>query len=170
MLIIGLGAGVSSGIIGTYPEVDQVTVVELNDEVPGGTAQFKKWNFDVIHNPKVKIIINDGANYVKATRKKLRLHQLRPDPPLHRRQRHPLLRGPLEDLPGPAQRGWRDRPVDPACTNSRPTDWATIIHTFTSVFPNSSMWYSGIDVVLDRLQGRREGRPRSHGPRRCPTR
>ncbi len=34
-----------------------------------------------------------------------------------------------------------------------PTDWATIIHTFTSVFPNSSLWYSGIDVVLVGFKG-----------------
>ncbi len=34
-----------------------------------------------------------------------------------------------------------------------PTDWATIIHTFTSVFPNSTLWYSGIDVVLVGFKG-----------------
>jgi spermidine synthase len=152
VLIIGLGAGVSSGIIGSYPGVDQVTVVELNDEVPGGTAEFAEWNFGVLHNPKVKIVINDGANYVKATRKK---YDFISSDPIH-----PFIAGNGTLYSEDHWKICRDRLNEGGVIAQwipmyqlSPTDWATIIHTFTSVFPNSSMWYSGIDVVLIGFKG-----------------
>ena len=152
VLLIGLGAGVSSGIIGTYPGVEQVTVVELNDEVPGGTEQFKQWNHDVIHNPKVKIIINDGANYVKATRKK---YDFISSDPIH-----PFIAGNGTLYSADHWEICRERLNEGGVIAQwiplyqlSPTDWATIIHTFTSVFPNSSLWYSGIDVVLVGFKG-----------------
>lgn len=152
VLIIGLGAGVSSGIIGAYPGVEAVTVVELNDEVPGGTAKFAEWNFDVLNNPKVKIVINDGANYVKATKKQ---YDFISSDPIH-----PFIAGNGTLYSEDHWKICRDRLKEGGVIAQwiplyqlSPTDWATIIHTFTSVFPNSSMWYSGIDVVLIGFKG-----------------
>jgi len=152
VLIIGLGAGVSSGIIGTYPGVAQVTVVELSDEVPDGAAKFGTWNFDVLHNPKVTITINDGANYVKAT---TRQYDFISSDPIH-----PFIAGNGTLYSQDHWRICRDRLKDGGVIAQwiplyqlSPTDWATIIHTFTSVFPNSSLWYSGIDVVLIGFKG-----------------
>jgi len=152
VLIIGLGAGVSSGTIATYPGVEQVTVVELNEEVPGGAAEFKDWNFDVLNNPKVKIIINDGANFVKATREHYDFISADPI--------HPFIAGNGILYSADHWKVCRERLNEGGVIAQwiplyqlSPTDWATIVHTFTSVFPNSSMWYSGIDVVLVGFKG-----------------
>jgi spermidine synthase len=146
-LLIGMGAGVSSGIIGSYPEVEDVTVVELNEEVPDGTRHFADWNFHVIDNPKVKRIINDGANYVKATRKKYDIISSDPIHPfilgngtLYSVDHWKICKQRLEEGGVIAQ--WIPM------YQLSPTDWATIIRSFTSVFPNSTIWYCGIDVVL----------------------
>jgi spermidine synthase len=146
-LLIGMGAGVSSGIIGSYPEVEDVTVVELNEEVPDGTRHFADWNFHVIDNPKVKRIINDGANYVKATRKKFDL--ISSDPI------HPFILGNGTLYSVDHWRVCKQRLEKGGVIAQwipmyqlSPTDWATIIRSFTTVFPNSTIWYCGIDVVL----------------------
>ena len=155
VLIIGMGAGVSSGIISSYPEVEHVTTVELNDEVPDGTAHFAAWNFDVINRSnwrktgkhKIEVVINDGANFVKATRQK---YDVMSSDPIH-----PFILGNGTLYSADHWRICKSR-LNPGGVIAQwipmyqlsPTDWATIIRSFTTVFPNSTLWYSGIDVVL----------------------
>jgi spermidine synthase/Tfp pilus assembly protein PilF len=147
VLIIGLGAGVSSGIIASYQAVQDVTVVELCEEVPGGAAQFEDWNHDVIHNPKVKIVINDGANYVKATRKQYDVISADPIHPfvsgagtLYSAEHWSICKDRLRE--GGILAQWL--PLYQLSVD----DFATIVRTFVEVFPSASMWFSGIDTVL----------------------
>jgi spermidine synthase len=147
VLLIGLGAGVASGIIGNYPSVDHVTVAELNEEVPEGTARFADWNFGVRQNPKVSIVINDGANFVKATRKQ---YDIIGSDPIH-----PFILGNGTLYSVEHWRVCRDR-LRPGgllvqwipLYQISPTDLATIVRTFMQVFPNATLWYCGIDGVL----------------------
>jgi spermidine synthase len=152
VLIIGLGAGVSSGIIASYPSVEHVTVVELSEEVPGGAAKFADWNHDVLHNPKVKLIINDGANYVKATRKQ---YDIISSDPIH-----PFISGNGILYSYEHWRICKDRLKEGGVLAQwlplyqlSPTDFATVIRTFVDVFPNATMWFSGIDTVLIGTKG-----------------
>ena len=147
VLTIGLGAGVSSGIIASYPRVEHVTVVELSEEVPGGTAKFADWNHDVLHNPKVRVVINDGANYVKATRKQYDVISSDPIHPfisgngiLYAYEHWKICKDRLKV--GGVLAQWLP------LYQLSPTDFATIIRTFVDVFPNATMWFSGIDTVL----------------------
>jgi len=152
VLIIGLGAGVSSGIIGSYPAVQNVTVAELSEEVPGGAEKFVDWNFDVLNNPKVRVVINDGANYVKATRKK---YDIISSDPIH-----PFLMGNgilyslehWQNCKAHLREGGILEQWLPLYQLSQ-SDFATIIHTFYEVFPNATMWYTGIDVLLIGAKG-----------------
>jgi len=147
VLIIGLGAGVSSGIIASYPAVRDVTIVELCSEVPGGARQFAEWNHDVLDNPKVRVVINDGANYVKATRRKYDVISADPI--------HPFVTGAgnlysyehWQNCKARLKEGGILAQWLPLYQLS-PTDFAMIIRTFVSVFPNATIWYSGIDTVL----------------------
>lgn len=151
-LLIGLGAGVSSGIIATYPKVKHVTVVELSEEVPGGTAQFADWNYNVLKNPKVKLVINDGANYVKATRKQYDIISSDPIHPfiagngiLYSYEHWKICKDRLKE--GGVLAQWLP------LYQLSPTDFATIIRTFVDVFPNATMWFCGIDTVLIGTKG-----------------
>jgi tetratricopeptide (TPR) repeat protein len=152
VLIIGLGAGVAGGVISSYPSVRNVTVVELSEEVPGGAALFSDWNFDVLKNPKVHIVINDGANYVKATR---RQYDIIGSDPIH-----PFLMGngilySLEHWKtckehlreGGVLAQWLPM------YQLSPSDFATVVRTFTEAFPDATMWFSGVDVVLIGVKG-----------------
>jgi spermidine synthase len=146
-LLIGLGAGVSIGIIASYPSVEHVTVAELNEEVPAGTAKFADWNFNAVRNPKVKIVINDGANYVKATRKQYDIISSDPIHPfilgngiLYSSDHWKICKEKLRE--GGVLEQW----VPLYQISDR--DFATIVRTFMEVFPNATMWYCGIDALL----------------------
>jgi spermidine synthase len=151
-LLIGLGAGVSAGIIASYPSLEHVTVVELNEEVPDGTAKFGPWNFHVVKSPKVRIVINDGANYVKATRKQ---YDIISSDPIH-----PFILGNGILYSSDHWKVCRDRLREGGVLAQwvplyqlSDTDFATIVHSFLEVFPNATMWYCGIDVVLIGTKG-----------------
>ncbi len=151
-LIIGLGAGVSGGIIASYPTVESVTIVELCTEVPGGAAQFADWNQNVLENPKVKLVINDGANYVKATRKQYDIISSDPIHPfvsgagtLYSYEHWQIAKERLRE--GGILAQWLP------LYHLSPYDFATIVGTFVDVFPNSTMWFCGVDTVLIGAKG-----------------
>ena len=147
VLIIGLGAGVSSGIIASYPTVENVTVVELCEEVPDGAAQFAEWNHDVVNNPKVRVVINDGANYVKATREQYDVISADPIHPfvsgagtLYSYEHWQICKERLRD--GGILAQWLP------LYQLSPSDFATVVGTFVDVFPDATVWFCGIDTVL----------------------
>jgi spermidine synthase len=71
VLVIGCGAGVTAGALSIDPKVDRETIVEIEPLVPQAAATyFREQNFDVIHNPKVQVRIDDGRHYLLTTREK----------------------------------------------------------------------------------------------------
>ncbi|MCX8037233.1 MAG: fused MFS/spermidine synthase, partial [Candidatus Sumerlaeia bacterium] len=153
-LVIGMGAGVAAGVMAGYASLREVTVVELSEEVPGGAAQFAGWNYDVLNNPKLRIVINDGANYVKAVRKQFDL--IGSDPI------HPFLLGNGTLYSVEHWQACRDRLREGGVLvqwlpmyQLSAEDFATVIRTFAEAFPNATVWYSGIDVILIGIKGER---------------
>jgi spermidine synthase len=68
VLVIGCGAGVTAGAVSIDPDVQRVTIVEIESLVPQAAAEyFQDQNFDVLHNPKVRVAIDDGRHYLSAT-------------------------------------------------------------------------------------------------------
>lgn len=70
VLVIGLGSGVTLGSTSVHPEAKSITLVELAPEVVGVARTFSRYNHDVLNNPKIKIIFNDGRNHLLTTNKK----------------------------------------------------------------------------------------------------
>ncbi|MFB3881795.1 MAG: fused MFS/spermidine synthase [Armatimonadota bacterium] len=152
VLLIGMGAGVSTGTIAAYPGVEDVTVVELSEEVPGGTRKFADVNFDALDNPKVKVVINDGANYVKATEKQ---YDIISSDPIH-----PFIAGNGILYSVDHWLACKERLKEGGVLAQwlplyqlSPTDFATIIGSFADAFPNCTMWFCGIDTVLIGTKG-----------------
>jgi spermidine synthase len=70
VLVVGLGTGVTLGATSVYPEVETLILAEIEPEVLGAARTFGKYNHFVLDNPKLKIIFNDGRNFLTTTRKK----------------------------------------------------------------------------------------------------
>ena len=71
VLVIGCGAGITAGAVSIDPRVERETIVEIEPLVPRAAAEyFSEPNFNVLHNPKVQVHIDDGRHYLLTTRER----------------------------------------------------------------------------------------------------
>jgi spermidine synthase len=70
VLVVGLGSGITLGATSVHPSVKEVTLVELEPKVIGVARTFEKYNHFVLNHPKLKIVFNDGRNYLTTTKHK----------------------------------------------------------------------------------------------------
>jgi spermidine synthase len=70
-LVIGCGAGVTAGAVSIGPNVEHVTIAEIERLVPQTVATyFSEHNYAVVTNPKVRIHIDDARHYLLTTDEK----------------------------------------------------------------------------------------------------
>jgi spermidine synthase len=71
VLVIGLGAGMTAGAVTIAPAVKQVTIVEIEPLVPKAVAAyFADYNYRVLDDPKVKMLVDDGRHFLLTTDRK----------------------------------------------------------------------------------------------------
>ncbi len=71
-LVIGCGAGVTAGAVSIGPNVERVTIAEIEPLVPQSVAEyFGQYNYNVVTNTKkVKIHIDDARHFLLTTNEK----------------------------------------------------------------------------------------------------
>jgi spermidine synthase len=68
VLVIGCGAGVTAGAVSVNPDVERVTIVEIEPLVPKAAATyFSGVNHDVLRNPKVHVVVDDARHFLMTT-------------------------------------------------------------------------------------------------------
>ena len=70
VLSIGLGCGFTLNAIAKHPRVQTVDVVEINPIMLEAAKCFNEFTDNVLDNPKVNLIFNDGYKYLLGTNKK----------------------------------------------------------------------------------------------------
>ena len=71
VLVVGLGAGVTAGSVTLAPNVETVTIAEIEPLVPEVVAEwFSEHNDDVVNSPKVTIHLDDARHYLLTTDRK----------------------------------------------------------------------------------------------------
>ena len=71
VLIVGCGAGVTSGSFVLYPSVERIVICDIEPLIPTSiTPFFKKENNDVVHDPRVQIVYDDARHFIATTREK----------------------------------------------------------------------------------------------------
>src|SRR6185312_12367956 len=71
VLVVGFGAGVTSGSLTKYPDVEDLVICELEPFIPPASDRyFKKENYGVLHDPRVRMVYDDARHYVFTTRDK----------------------------------------------------------------------------------------------------
>ena len=71
VLGIGFGAGVSAGTFTRYPGIQKITICEIEPVIPpASTRYFAQADYDVMHNPRTRIVYDDARHYVLTTREK----------------------------------------------------------------------------------------------------
>ncbi len=70
VLVVGLGTGMTLGATSVHPSVKEVVLAEIEPKVMGGARTFAAYNHQVLENPKLKVVFNDGRNFLMTTREK----------------------------------------------------------------------------------------------------
>ncbi len=63
-LVLGLGSGATASVVGML--FDHTDVVEINPVVRDNQFRMKQWNFDIEHNHKVNIVVDDAIHYIQS--------------------------------------------------------------------------------------------------------
>jgi spermidine synthase len=160
VLVVGFGAGVTSGSFVTYPEIERIVICEIEPLIPtkiGG--YFREENYDVAKDPRVEIVYDDARRFVLTTQEKFDIITSDPIHPwvkgsasLYTRDYYELVKRHLK--PGGVVTQWV-----PLYESSFEVVKSEIA-TFFAVFPDGVVWFNdragGGDIVL---MGRAEPGP-----------
>ncbi|MFT4624221.1 MAG: spermidine synthase [Myxococcota bacterium] len=67
VLVIGLASGITAGAVTLHPAVKRLDVVELEPAIERAAEYFGEYNHDVLRDPRVNLIANDGRNHLLLT-------------------------------------------------------------------------------------------------------
>ncbi len=70
VFVLGTGSGMTLGATSAHPGVEEIVLAEIEPKVIGVARTFSKYNHNVLDNPKLKIVFNDGRNYLMTTKEK----------------------------------------------------------------------------------------------------
>jgi len=146
VLIVGFGIGVTTSTVLLHREVRSVECVELAEELKEAAGFYKDLNNDVVSDPRLKIIGNDGRHYLQMSDKKYDLISSDPTHPvlgsggLYSKEYFQLCYDHLSD----------DGMVTQYLPLHKllPKDYAGIIRTFNSVFENTTVWLGHTHTLL----------------------
>jgi spermidine synthase len=69
VLTVGFGAGVTAGSFVVHPEIERMTICEIERLVPpAATEYFARENHNVLHDPRTRMIYDDARHYIFTTR------------------------------------------------------------------------------------------------------
>ena len=70
VFVLGTGSGMTLGATSVHPSVEQITLAEIEPKVLGVARTFGIYNHYALDNPKVRIVFNDGRNFLLTTKEK----------------------------------------------------------------------------------------------------
>jgi spermidine synthase/tetratricopeptide (TPR) repeat protein len=139
VLMICFGGGIAAGAAATLPDVKSLTVVDLESSVLDAARLLTNENNNVLENPKLRVVIDDGRNYVMDGRRSWPViisdstHPKTPDSwVLYTQEFYRQIRDHLTDDGIFVQ--WV--PMHGLSI----AEYKIILRTFNSVFPHMSLW------------------------------
>ena len=68
VLIVGMGSGVTAGAFVAYPSIERIVICEIEPLVAtAARAYFRSENNDVLNDPRVEVIFDDGRHFLSTT-------------------------------------------------------------------------------------------------------
>ncbi|MDE0092425.1 MAG: hypothetical protein OXN83_03965, partial [Oligoflexia bacterium] len=146
--VIGLGMGISAGILAQLDPVKDLTVLEIAPEVVENVRRSPEFSFSLLDNPKVKIVEQDGFKYFTKTDKKFDLIVSQTSNPwvvgvenIFSYEFYKLAKDTLTD-DGVLVQWAQLYSIDP-------TSLRIIFHTLKEVFPHAKIYKVGItDIAI----------------------
>jgi spermidine synthase len=71
VLVVGCGAGVTAGTFALHPGIERIVICEIEPSIPPAAAEFfGPVNNDVMKDPRVEVVADDGRHYILTTDEK----------------------------------------------------------------------------------------------------
>jgi len=147
ILVVCFGTGQTTGAAGLHPRVKTVDSLELSASVINAGKMFADQNHNVLANPKVNFVIQDGRNHLLTTHKLYDVITSEPPPPrtaftvnLYTKEYYELQKNKLK--PGGIATQW----IPLHSQGSK--EVAMHFKTFQSVFPYTMGWLSVANEML----------------------
>lgn len=71
ILVVGCGAGVTAGSFVVHPEVQHITICEIEPRIPPATAKyFADANHNVMKDPRTRVVYDDARHYILTSNEK----------------------------------------------------------------------------------------------------
>jgi spermidine synthase/Tfp pilus assembly protein PilF len=145
VLMICFGGGIAAGATTCIPGVKSLTIVDLEESVVEAAKLLSEENNHLLENPSVKVVIDDGRNYLLTSRRRWPVIVSDATHPksgdswvLYTQEFYRLVEAHLTDDGVFVQ--WL--PMHSLST----TEFKIILRTFQSVFPHVSLWITqGVD-------------------------
>ncbi len=146
VMVISLGGALTTGSVATHP-VRRIDAVDLCPPVVDAAAFFEEWNYSVLRDRRLNVILQDGRNYLLTVNKRYDVITADATHPwsadswiLYTREFYELVKTRLSD--GGLFCQWV-----PLHWLS-PDDYRCILRTMRSVFPVTSLWLTGSYTVV----------------------
>lgn len=147
VLVVGLGSGMTAGATAVHPSVERVTIVEIERSVLGVARAFASYNHGVLDHPTVRVVVNDGRNFLLTTDRTFDVITADPIHPwfrgagsLYSTEYFRLAAARLR--PGGVIAQWL--PI----YELTPRDLASIVRTFREHFPHTLLFLTHYDAEL----------------------
>jgi spermidine synthase len=139
-LVIGLASGMTLGAVGCHP-VAKIDCVEITPAMFEACNYFDAFNYHVLDDPRVEVLINDGRNHLALTDRRYDVIVSEPS--------NPWIAGVADLFSLEFFRLCRDRlnPDGLVCIwlqgyEMSPESFRSVVRTFQAVFPHMSVWKS----------------------------
>lgn len=147
VLVIGTGSGMTLGAVSAHPPVEKIILAEIEPKVLHIARTFGEYNHHVLDDPKLRIVLNDGRNYLMTTKE--RFDVITADPI------HPWFRGAgyLYTTEYFRLAAARLKPGGILCQwlplyELSTADLRSIVRTFTGHFPHTMLWLTHYDAEI----------------------
>ncbi|HSN15311.1 MAG TPA: fused MFS/spermidine synthase, partial [Anaeromyxobacteraceae bacterium] len=147
VFVLGTGTGMTLGAVSLHPEAERIVLGEIEESMLGVARTFDRWNDHVLDDPRLRIVFNDGRNFLSTTHE--RFDVMTADPV------HPWSGGAGYLYTREYFRAVADRlaPGGIACQwlpmyELSVKDVQTVLRTFSESFEHVVVWLTYWDAVL----------------------
>ncbi len=147
VFVLGTGTGMTLGATSIHPEVERIVLAEIEPGAIGAARTFGEWNHRVIDDPRLRIVYDDGRNYLRTTDAKFDVITADPIHPwsggaayLYTREYFQSVAAHL--APGGIAAQWL--PI----YELTPRDIRTVVRTFAEAFRHVAVWLTHYDAEL----------------------
>jgi spermidine synthase len=146
-IVIGMGTGITLGSVTAHPGLERIVLAEIEPAVLGARPWFAQSNGDPLGDPRLRVVIQDGRNFLKTSDE--RFDVITADPI------HPFTRGSAYLYTEEYYRIALSRLTEAGVmcqwlpiTALSIEDVQSVVGTFAKVFPHTSLWQSSHDTLL----------------------